>query len=81
MIFSQMLFQRYLQMDGVRREMTTTGSGEGVAKRASFNSTGSLALIDNVRERPVFLGQLADAAIVVVKAADGMEDEPGAEHD
>ena len=43
--------------------------------------TGSLALIDNVRERPIFLGELADATIVMVKAADRPEDEPGAEDD
>jgi hypothetical protein len=41
----------------------------------------SLTLLDNLRERPIFLGQLSDAAIIVVKTTDRMEDEPGAEHD
>jgi hypothetical protein len=41
----------------------------------------SLTLLDNLRERPIFLGQLSDAAVVMVKAADRTENEPGAEHD
>ena len=41
----------------------------------------SLALLNKLRECPILLGQLSDAAIVVVKPADRMVDQPGAEHD
>jgi hypothetical protein len=51
------------------------------AIKAAEKSTGSLALLNKFRERAIFLGQLADALIVVVKALDRMVDQPGTEHD
>ena len=41
----------------------------------------SLALIYELRDLSIFLGELSDAVIVAVKAVDRMVDQPGAEHD